>query len=302
MSCEVTVLADSVAPNGSRLITFECVYPARIHWDVMTHRMFSRNAMSTRAIPWLKMREWIVGNPYIPIHWGANRKGMAPGAGLSGWRSRLARWAWLGAMRAAVLAAGLMHRCGCHKSLVNAVVIPWMHMRVVITSGEDGLCNWWHLRLHHAAAPEIQQLAKRMAEAANASTPRKLPGGEWHLPYITDAERAVRPDNDLVIMSAARCARVTFTTFEGKPPDFEGDVATYAKLVGEDPKHATPTEHQAQAYSADVRSLLSGNLPVGWTQARKMLPGERATKDTFDLAARLALYGENDYLLSEPAR
>lgn len=303
MACEVTILADSIAPNGSRLTTFECVYPARIHWDVMTHRMFSRNAMSTRAIPWKKMRAWMLAEPYDPIHWGVNRKGMAPGGDLSPARKAISKLAWRFARRAAVLAADVMDACGCHKSLVNATVIPWMHMRVVITSNSHGLANWWNLRLHPAAAPEMQQLAKRMAEAVNASTPKQLKKGEWHLIYLTDDERAGWPIEQQVEVSAARAARVSYTTFEGKRPTVEEDLGLFNRLVGEDPKHATPPEHQADAMSeseGERPDPRNGNLGPGWIQHRKLIAGECATAATFDLDARLALYSDADFLLEMP--
>lgn len=305
MATQVTILADSVAPNGSRLISFECIYPARIHWDVMTHRMFSRNAMSTRAIPWKRMRKWILADPYVPLHWGRNRKGMIPGGDLTGWRLALAKLAWHSAKRAAVLAADVMDRCGCHKSLVNATVIPWMHMRVVITSNYGvGLSNWWNLRLHHAAAPEMQQLAKRMAEAANASTPRQLKAGEWHLIYLTDDERRDWPIEQQVRVSAARAARTSYATFEGDTPEVAADLGLFDRLVGEDPKHASPPEHQAEALRdtkwSGSNPSTNGNLGPGWYQHRKMIKGECATAESFSLDERLALYGDRDFLLEDP--
>ncbi len=42
----------------------------------MTHRQFSRNAASSRAIPVEKMIKMILDEPAEPIHWGKNQKGM----------------------------------------------------------------------------------------------------------------------------------------------------------------------------------------------------------------------------------
>ena len=50
------IIADSYsAINGKRITTFELVYPRFIHSELMTHRLFSRNAMSSRAVPIQKM-------------------------------------------------------------------------------------------------------------------------------------------------------------------------------------------------------------------------------------------------------
>ena len=73
---EVKVIADSISESGKRITTFQLKYPRFIHSEVMTHRVFSRNASSSRAIPVKKMIEQVRNNPAMPIHWGANQSGM----------------------------------------------------------------------------------------------------------------------------------------------------------------------------------------------------------------------------------
>ena len=46
MPIKAQVVQHSVAPHGKELITFELEYPRIIHGEVMTHRVFSRNARS----------------------------------------------------------------------------------------------------------------------------------------------------------------------------------------------------------------------------------------------------------------
>src|SRR5688500_18455402 len=70
------VLLDSLAPNNVRLTTFELTYPRIVHSEFMTHRTFSRNSASSRAIPLKKMIERVKNNPFFPLHWGKNEKGM----------------------------------------------------------------------------------------------------------------------------------------------------------------------------------------------------------------------------------
>ena len=60
------IVADSLAPSGVRLTTFVLTYPRFIHAEFMTHRMFSRNASSSRAIPVRKSIEMVLNNPAIP--------------------------------------------------------------------------------------------------------------------------------------------------------------------------------------------------------------------------------------------
>ena len=47
----------------ANLWTFELTYPRYIHSEFMTHRVFSRNASSSRAIPVKRMIEQVRNNP-----------------------------------------------------------------------------------------------------------------------------------------------------------------------------------------------------------------------------------------------
>ena len=55
MPYSARILLDSLSPSGARLTTMEVRYPRFIHSEMMTHRVFSRNAASSRAIPIKKM-------------------------------------------------------------------------------------------------------------------------------------------------------------------------------------------------------------------------------------------------------
>ncbi len=60
------IILDSENQGGDRLTTWILTYPRFIHSELMTHRMFSRNAASSRAIPVKRMMEQIVNNPAVP--------------------------------------------------------------------------------------------------------------------------------------------------------------------------------------------------------------------------------------------
>jgi len=310
MGCTVTILADSIAPNGSRLTTFEVEHWRAIHAEVLRHRMFSFSAASSRAIPGGRMWEYVQNHPAGPLAWTSAKKGMQGGDALPADALYLAKNDWRRAEQCARHLAKELDKLGVHKSISNRLLEPFAHIRCVITSAKPGLDNFFHQRLHPDAEPSMQQLAKRMALAYKASTPRRLQAGEWHLPYI-DAEDWASLSTScpniggaaLARLSAARCARVSYKTHEGKRPTHDEDLDLYSRIVGSDPKHASPTEHQAMAVEdADSRPdpEQNGNLGPGWIQHRKMIAGECATAESFNLDERLRWYENADFLLEAP--
>lgn len=264
----VEVLADSLSPMGFRLITLLLRYPRCIHSEFMTHREFSRNAASSRAIPVKKMLKTIWFEPFVPIWWGANEAGMQANAELEGWRREAAELLWRTAGVFAVLFAWLMARVGAHKQIVNRLVEPWMWIQVIAST--TSLTNFLGLRDHKAAEPHFQKLARMVRFASYQSVPRKLQYGEWHLPYVTEDDRKHYAVTDLVKMSVGRCARVSYLTHDGKRAPFE-DVALHDKLMVQEPLHASPAEHQAVA---SQQHWHSGNLRGDWLQYRKTFANE----------------------------
>ena len=71
----VDIIADSVSPKGDRVTTFILEYPRFIHSELMTHRVFSRNCASSRAIPIQAQIELAKQNLVIPV-WTGKKKGM----------------------------------------------------------------------------------------------------------------------------------------------------------------------------------------------------------------------------------
>jgi len=293
------------------LITFQLRYPRFIHAEVMTHRLFSRNASSSRAIPVETMIKNIIADTAMPIHWGKNQSGMQaheeqdtlvnigdefPHESLV---TASAAGAWCVARDKAIKVATAFHKAGYHKQVVNRILEPFMHIDVIVTA--SNFDNFFWLRRHPDAQPEIRVLADAMWEALQASTPHRLNPGEWHLPYVREIEKTMRAPRELapgvivieavttevlIKLSVARCARVSYLTHDGKEPDFAKDVALYERLVGSEPLHASPAEHQAipdepNWYDGGVqwdRADLSGNFDGGWVQYRKTLSGEHCDK------------------------
>lgn len=265
------IVADSVSGANKRIVTVECQYPRFIHGEVMTHRVFSRNAMSSRAIPVAKMIEQARGNPAMPVHWGANQPGMQASAEVQHALHAMDLW-----RMAAAAAAGIaeqMAAIGLHKQVANRILEPFQWMRTLITSTEWD--NFFELRCHPDAQPEFQVLAKAVKDAADNSTPvvrySAATDEAWHLPYVSADERLKLRLGVLKKISTARCARVSYLTHDGETPDIDKDLELYEYLVGSTPIHASPCEHQAQAH--DYATHVSRNFR-GWVQHRATVDGK----------------------------
>ena len=295
---------DPLRETPPPIYTIRMRYPRIIHAEVMTHRVFSRNARSSRAVPVKTMLNEIRNTPFVPWHWGANQKGMQASeecnASVKDW------WmpgnntvdnvnAWCQAATQAVAAAESFMDAGYHKQIVNRLIEPFSWIDTLVTSTEWNNFLW--LRDHMAAEPHLQDLASLVREAIIGATMQVLEPGEWHLPYVTVDEE--HDSMDFVIdnnlkgadflcrISAARCARISYKPFDGDT-SYEKELERYDSLVSSDRVHASPLEHQAKPdlwikghegpygeWRVDrwSQSHLHGNL-VGWMQYRKTVPGE----------------------------
>jgi len=246
MTITAKIIADSITEDGNRLTTMQLMYPRFIHAEFMTHRVFSRNASSSRAIPIAKMIESIRKDPARPIHWGKNQPGMQADEALDLITMRRAGLAWLGAMDSACRYAEELANLSVHKQLANRLLEPFQHIHVVVTATEWD--NFFALRDHPNAQPEFQKLAGQMHELYKTNQPLRVSYGDWHLPYTQESDGAVPVR---IIKSAASCARVSYTNHEGKESTWEKDVKLYERLITADPPHMSPVEHQAMAIPGD---------------------------------------------------
>lgn len=294
MTISAKIIADSVSPQGHRLTTFQLRYPRFIHAEFMTHRQFSRNASSSRAIPVERMIKDILDDTAMPIYWGSHKPGMQAGEELTGEDLEFVKAMWLNSRDDAIHYARKMIARGLHKQIANRVLEPYGHINVVVTA--TSWANFFALRAHVDAQPEIKALAEAMQEAIQSSKPVLLQPGQWHLPYIRQTDvthdsffskggRLLRDEmmDILKKVSIARCARVSYLTHDGRPTTIEEDVALYEKLVVSQPLHASPAEHQAtpdeyvdtgfMGVHGSANRHQHGNF-TGWRQLRKMLSNE----------------------------
>ncbi len=262
------IIADSTC-NGSRITTFVLKYPRFIHSEIMTHRVFSRNSASSRAIPTKKLRSMVLRNPAFPIFWGKTQKGMQANNELSGWRKFFSKKLWFLARYPACFIHWLLERLNLHKQITNRLLEPWFWMEIVLTGTE--FKNFFNLRNHADAQPEFKYLASIMQTEYTKNIPEELQPNEWHLPFVNGDEKHYLSILDQLKVSAARCARVSYYLFDKqKKSTLYDDITLCDKLFGSNPRHCSPAEHPAQAIGAPVRSA---NF-VGWTQYRKTFKDE----------------------------
>lgn len=278
---EAKVIEHSINSHDIELVTMQLCYPRFIHAEAKTHRViknsgeeyialtqdegfmseqyFSRNASSSRAIPVAKFIHEVQKNPAMPIHWGKNQPGMQAREECNelvwcDWGFMddpyepgyiTAPEAWKEAANMMAYIAEQFMKAGYHKQVVNRLLEPFQWIRVIVTATEWD--NFFELRYHADAQPEIQYLARLMKQAKDNSIPKYLEPGEWHLPYVNYEERLKYDIAILQMISTARCARVSYLTHDGKEPVIEKDMKLHNDLVNSVPLHASPTEHPAMA-------------------------------------------------------
>lgn len=284
---KATIIQDSTY-MGVRLITYELEYPRFIHSEFMTHRVFSRNAASSRAIPVEKMHDHIRNNMAVPIYWGKNQPGMSAKEEISLQEQESARASWENACALAIISAKrLFEYHGLHKQISNRVTEPFVTMKTIVTATEWD--NWFDLRAHKDAQPEIHELALQMLHLYKNNRPMVIKPGEWHVPYVdrvyinnitryfVDGQEVSL--EDARIISASCCAQVSYRKSDDS---LEKAKMIFDKLINSKPCHASPVEHQATPMGMETKweagvthkdrngDFWSGNFRQ-WIQFRQLL-------------------------------
>lgn len=200
-----------------------------------------------------------------------------------------------------------MYDINVHKQIANRLLGPYQWVTEIVTADDQGYANYFALRNHHMAQGELRTSAELAYRVYSQSKPQTVALGGWHLPFITDDEReywdehkaaardepwltcnehitrarqklrSISPtltDDTLWVckaISAARCARTSYRTHDGKETTVAEDLQLYLRLMGSNPVHASPTEHQVRAMlksSAHSRCNLHG-----WITHRQEFPG-----------------------------
>ena len=300
---KVKIIADSASPAGARLTTFELEYPRYLHAEMLTHRVFSKNSQSSRAVPVVKTK---IANikPVTPLIWGQNVPGMQSKGELIGIKLKLAKFIWRCASNTAFALSSALGKLGLHKQWSNRITEPFSTIKVVLSSTD--FTNFFWLRIDEAGVqPEMFKLAMDMKQVYDLSIPVQLEAGEWHVPYVTnkvlegeqvffDADGAEVSIETALKISASCCAQVSYRNLDDSIKKAD-DI--FAKLFSGERPHLSPTEHQGRVmrretctntdvnYSGSMQYLsatrgvtalnkdgkyLSGNL-TGFCQLRQLL-------------------------------
>jgi len=253
------IILDSIC-NNRRITTFKLKVWKPLLAEINTHRALSKSAGSSRAIPLKKMRQ---SASFMPQTWGKKTAGMQSKEELTGFKLLLAMIVWRLARSTAKFYHYLFDFIGLHKQIANRILEPYLYVDQIITATE--FKNFFLLRNHPDAQPELGYLAKKMQDNYVVSIPKTLNPGEWHIPLTKDIE--YDDLNTKLKVSASRCARTSYNSFTtGKNSTQEEDLSLFSKLACSQPKHLSPLEHQAVA--TEDPNERHANF-VGWLQHRK---------------------------------
>lgn len=293
---EAKVLADSIA-YGTRLTTVMVTLPRFVLAELNTHRVFSRNSASSRAIPVETRCTLIEASPFVPDVFGKNQRGMQSTETLDEEANGHADMIWREAVADAVRHARRLAAVDVHKQYANRIPEFAAWHTVIITSTEWD--NWRALRISPKAQPEIRRGAEVVDAAMRESTPQRLRKGEWHVPLMDTIAPSFTGFAELAKISVARCARVSYDRQLDKKT-LADDIALHDMLLSSG--HMSPFEHQARVEAPATRTsdevdiygppfgasydatpsgdwrlagYFAGNLRAPFLQYRKMLPGER---------------------------
>lgn len=265
------VICDSISEAGVRLTTFEIEYPRIVMSEFNTMRAISKNSSSSRAIPVSKMLEHTKQINLKPIYFGAKQSGMQAGDELVGEDLQYAQDVWESALKSAVGQAKLLDDCGVAKEVTNRLVEPFQLVKVVCTATDWE--NFFNLRLHPDADPNICMLAYKMYKAMQEYKPITLKAGEWHLPYVNlgwngkgdigyaDEDFNFVSLDQAIKISAASCASVSYRT-EGMTLAKADKI--FDMLINAEVIHASPFEHLATPILKELEIENSDYLTVGF--------------------------------------
>ena len=313
-----TIVADSINEFGDRITTFVVTHPRHILAEMNTHRMFSRNSASSRAIPAKEMIRRVREQPFIPIAWQKEHSGMQGTEYITDeFCLQLIIDEWKDAAENAVVRAnrissGIVGKEGTEvtKQITNRLLEPFLHHTAIITATEYE--NFFKLRCpqyedayqqHHKSKKDylkitdepdmhpitdigwlkqnkgmgeihIMALAESMWDNYNESQPKLLKAGEYHIPFGDTFDEQLlkdytwrKADEEVVDIdklkreiAIARCARISYGTFEGKE-DYEADIKLYDRLLSS--QHLSPFEHVAKVMTKDeYYSHINGKIKL----------------------------------------
>lgn len=262
---EVKIIADSINEFYERITTFELHYWRPLLPEMNTHRVFSRNAASSRAQSFQTRCMNVWQDPHLPCHWNAEQLGMTGGEEFTPEvkdyiNERIKELAQHTVQYLEALDQEVEKNTGnqIHKQYLNRYLEPFTTVTQLVTSTDWG--NFFKLRMAQDAQPEIQDLAYEMYYQMSSHTPTHT---TVHLPYIQPEERLKYSQEVLEKISVARCARVSYKPYTGDT-ELKRDLKLYDRLLKNG--HMSPFEHIA--FAAPNKHCYNLN---GWKSLRYVI-------------------------------
>lgn len=300
MTISAKIICDSISKHtNQRITTFELEYPRYILGELNTHRQFSRNTASSRAIPVNVKCAQLITNGAYPVHWGKNQSGMQAKEEIDEQSKQKALEIWENAKLSAIEYAKQLHSLGVHKQITNRILEPFETVKTLVTA--TNYDNFFNLRCHTDAQPEIKALADLMYKEYQFSIPMVIENGEWHTPYIQRLRDklngtlhyyvdGVEIDKETAIKISCSCSAQV--SYRKNDTSIEKAEKIFDKLVSANPPHLSPFEgcatpinlefeesedkgitHFAYSYDGDKNKRLipcSGNFQ-NWIQYRQLI-------------------------------
>lgn len=260
------ILADSINTNTeTRITTFMLPrFPKCLLAELNTHRMFSRNAASSRAIPFAAAVKSLHEDAYIPT-WAKAKKGMGGTLITEQYVIDHFNEVHIASMHEAIRQAGYMKEMGAAKENYNRYLEPYLRWPVLVTSTDWG--GFFELRVDaydeetgDGPQYDFYIVAKEMRDLMHVSEPDELEWGQWHLPFGDINVEGLDVYGKMKVLTA-RAARVSYSNFDGGS-SVESDFNLHDRLLAM--KHMSPFEHCAVAMPA---ACYFGNL-AGWASYR----------------------------------
>ena len=275
------IVQDSSLPTGERLLTFSVMYGRLIHSELLRHRAASHSVKSSRAIPTHKYRTEVMENIYVPVKFGTKKKGMQAGE-----PTFLTKFygekIWKLSSKFACFFHWMMEKFGIHKEVANRVLEPYVWVEETITVEADALKEIANLRIHDDAQEDVRRIVEEMVYEMDRSTPVELNQEQWHVPYVVRRQvenEMIYTDNtgnkltldQAIVCSAARCARSSYANHDNSMSSYDKDIGLAKQLIGSEPMHLSPFEHQARPFIDDTEKSQYGSNFRNFFQQRKAI-------------------------------
>ena len=167
---KVEIVADSINQQGDRLTSIVLTYPRIIHAEMMTHRMFSRNASSSRAVPIQKMIEAVKNNTFCPFEFQKAHRGMQGYDYFTGQDKEDCIKLWLESAELALQQAEKMKEKGITKQIINRILEPYQYYTMLITGSKEGWDNFFSLRLPEYHLEDVPTVNKDLSLSSKTIT------------------------------------------------------------------------------------------------------------------------------------